>query len=187
MTFGPNNEFSNKYRRLVIKSSVTIQRGCLDWNTCAHVPEGGLRCVTWNTRGLLGSPSSSQSSRERKHNCFIRFTRSNDIFSLQEIHGKDEVLQAIQVLAPRFKLHGTFIFICIHKDLLPDEAVVTHVVTCQGRGCSLSTRCMLRLTGQSIAKPSGDGSLGLCSFAIMSKGYVAAVESAHVQFEVCAQ
>ena len=113
MTFGPNKEFSNKYRRLVIMSSVTMQRGCLDWNTCAHIPERGLRCVTWNTRGLLGSPSSSQSSRERKHNCFIRLTRSNDIISLQEIHGKDEVLQAIQVLAPRFKLHGTFIYLYV--------------------------------------------------------------------------
>ena len=27
-------------------------------DTCAHLPEGGLRCVSWNTRGLLGSASS---------------------------------------------------------------------------------------------------------------------------------
>ena len=46
------------------------------------------------------------------------------------------------MLAPRFQLFGTFIpdnanaggsAICIHKELLPDDAVVTHVVTCQGR------------------------------------------------------
>ena len=30
-----------------------IQRGCLDRNTGVHIPEGGLRCVTWNTRGLV--------------------------------------------------------------------------------------------------------------------------------------
>ena len=28
-------------------------------------PDGGFRCTSWNTRGLLGSPASSQRSRER--------------------------------------------------------------------------------------------------------------------------
>ena len=45
-----------------------IQRGGLDRNTCVHIPEGGLRCVTWNTRGLIGSVISSQISMELKHN-----------------------------------------------------------------------------------------------------------------------
>ena len=58
------------------------------------------------------------------------------------MHGKDEFLQAFQVLAPRFRLFGTFLLdnenagkpaICIHRDLLPEKAIVTHVVTCQGR------------------------------------------------------
>ena len=30
--------------------------------------------------------------------------------------------------------------ICIHKDLLPDDAVVTHVVTCQGRDHIVNVR-----------------------------------------------
>ena len=47
----------------------------------------------------------------------------------------------IQVLAPRFRLHDTLktgnanaggSAICSHKNLLPDDAVVIHVVTCQG-------------------------------------------------------
>ena len=51
-------------------------------------------------------------------------------------------LQAIQVLAPRLRLFGTFLpdnenaggsAICIHRDLLPEETIVLHVVTCQGR------------------------------------------------------
>ena len=55
--------------------------------------------------------------------------------------GKDEYLQAIQALAPRFRFFGTFFSenenaggsaICIHSHLLPDEAVVTHLITCQG-------------------------------------------------------
>ena len=58
------------------------------------------------------------------------------------MHGKEEYLQAIQVLAPRLRFYGTFIpvnenaggsAICIHRDLLPEEAIVTHLVTCQGR------------------------------------------------------
>ena len=44
--------------------------------------------------------------------------------------------------APRFRLFGTFIpdtenaggsAIFIHKDLLPEGAIVAHVITCQGR------------------------------------------------------
>ena len=63
-------------------------------------------------------------------------------FCLQEVHGKDEYLQAIQVLAPRFQFFGTFLLdnenaggsaICIHRDLLPEGAIVSHVISCQGR------------------------------------------------------
>ena len=57
------------------------------------------------------------------------------------MHGKDEYLQAIQVLAPRFRVLVFFpenenaggSAICIHKDLLPEEAIVTHLIICQGR------------------------------------------------------
>ena len=54
---------------------------------------------------------------------------------------RDEHLQAIQVLAPRFKFLGTFIpenenaggsAICTHTDLLPEGAIVSHVITGQG-------------------------------------------------------
>ena len=57
-------------------------------------------------------------------------------------HGKDEFLQAIQVLVPQFWPFGTFApnsvsaggsVICLHKNLLPDGAITTHVTTCQGR------------------------------------------------------
>ena len=61
----------------------------------------------------------------------------------------DEFLQAIQVLAPRFRLFGTFLpdnenaggsAICIQRDLLPDEAIVTHLITCHGRDHLVSIR-----------------------------------------------
>ena len=60
-----------------------IQRGSLDRNTYGHVPNDGLRCVTWNTRGLIGSPSSLQFFKERKHNPFSRPTENNNIICLQ--------------------------------------------------------------------------------------------------------
>ena len=118
-----------------------IQRGGLDRNTCVHIPDGGLRCITWHTRGLIGSPTSSQLSREQKHSYFSRPIENNNIICLQEVHGKDEFLQAIRVLAPRFQLYGTLkpgnanaggSAICIHEDLLSDDAAATHVVTCRG-------------------------------------------------------
>ena len=82
--------------------------------------------------GLLGALSDLSSPL---------FDRNN-IICLQEVHGKDEFLQTIQVLAPQFRLFGTFLLnnenaggsaICIHRDLLPKEALVTHVITCHGR------------------------------------------------------
>ena len=45
-----------------------IQRSSLDRNTCVRTPDGGLRCVTWSVRGLIGSVTSSQISRELEHN-----------------------------------------------------------------------------------------------------------------------
>ena len=96
-------------------------------NTCVHIPDGGLRCVTWNTRGLIGSLTScSQLSREQKKIYFRRLIENNNIICLQDVHGKDEFLQAIQILAPRFRLYGALkrdnanaggSAICIHKDI----------------------------------------------------------------------
>ena len=76
-------------------------------------------------------------------------TENNNVICLQEVHGKDEFLQAIQVCCLRFRLYGTFrpgnanaggSAIRIHKDPLPDVAVVTHVVTCQGRDHIVNVR-----------------------------------------------
>ena len=98
--------------------------------------------VLLGTLGVSLSVLSSQRNRELKLNYFEKLLENNNVICLQEVHGKDEFLQAIQVWAPRFKLFGTFIpgnenaggsAICIHEDLLPEDASVTHVITCQGR------------------------------------------------------
>ena len=70
---------------------------------------------------------SRQRSREFKLKHLKRLFDTNNIICLQEVHGKDEFLQAIQVLASRFRLFGTLIpgnenaggsAKCIHIDLL---------------------------------------------------------------------
>ena len=90
----------------------------------------------------MGSVFSTQRNREVKLKYLKQLLDNKNIICLQEVHGKDEFLQAILVLAPRFPLFRTFLSdnenaggsaICIHRDLLPEEAIVSHVVTCQGR------------------------------------------------------
>ena len=85
---------------------------------------------------------SKQKNREFKLKYFKRLFDNNNIVCLQEVHGKHEYLQALQVLAPWFRFFGTLIpenenaggsAICIHRDLVPEEAIVTHLITCQGR------------------------------------------------------
>ena len=87
--------------------------------------------------GLLGSPASPQFSRG-KHVKLTRLAKNDVVICLQEIHGKDEFQQANQVLVPQFRKYGTFIpnnlsaggsAVCINKNLLPEGAIVTHVVT----------------------------------------------------------
>ena len=47
-------------------------------------------------------------NREFKLKYLKRLFDANNILCLQEVHGTDEFLQAIQVLAPRFRLFGIF-------------------------------------------------------------------------------
>ena len=100
-----------------------------------------MRCITWNIRGLVGSVLQLKEQRIQSQISQKKLL-DNNIICLQEVHGKDEFLQAIQVLAPRFRLCCTFLpddesargtAICIHKDVLLEETIVTHSITCQGR------------------------------------------------------
>ena len=109
---------------------------------CGHFLDGGLRCIAWKTRGLIGSVFSKQKNRECKLKYLKKLFDNNNILCLQEVHGRDEYLQAIEVLAPRFRFFGTSFrgnenaggsAVCIHLDLLLEEAIVTHLITCQGR------------------------------------------------------
>ena len=85
------------------------QHGTAGRDTSGHFPDGDLRCINCNTRGLAGSVFSSQKNKELKLKYFRKLLDNNNILCLQEVHGKDEFLQAIQVLAPRFRFFCTFI------------------------------------------------------------------------------
>ena len=126
-----------------------VQQDTAGRDTCGHFSDGGLRCIIWNTRGLVGSVLSSQKNRELKLKYFGKVIDNNNIICIQEVHGKDEFLQALQVWATRLKFFGTFIpcnenaggYICIHKDLLPEDAIVTHMIACQGRDHIVNIQC----------------------------------------------
>ena len=127
----------SRWRQGALHAQPQILQRTTGWDGCGPFLSECLRCITWNTRFLVGSVFSRQRNRESKLNYLNKLLDHNNIICLQELHGKDELLQAIQVLAPRFLLFGTVLpdseaaggsAICIHRDLL-----VTHVVTCQGR------------------------------------------------------
>ena len=70
---------------------------------CGPLLSEGMRCVIWGTGGLVGSVFSKQKKREFKLKHLKRLFDANNILCLQEVHGKNEHLQSIQVLAPRFR------------------------------------------------------------------------------------
>ena len=85
---------------------------------------------------------SLQTKKQRVQTQISQKTLTPTTFCLEEVHGKEEHLQAIQVFASKFQFFGTFIpdnenagesAINIHKDLLPEGAIVSHVINCQGR------------------------------------------------------
>ena len=94
---------------------------------------------------LVGTPGVSldlffrtQEQRVQTHKYVKKLFDTNNILCLQEVHGKDECLQAIQVLAPRFRFflvrfpgneNAGGSAICIHRDFLPEEAIVTHFLS----------------------------------------------------------
>ena len=139
----------SRWRQDALQAQPQILQRTTGKGGCGPFLSEFLRCITWNIRGLVGSVFSRQRNREFKLKDLKRLFDTNNIICLQEVHGKDEFLQAIQVLAPRFQLFGTFLLdnenaggsaFCIHRDLLPEEAIVSHVITCQGRDHLVNTQ-----------------------------------------------
>ena len=54
------------------------------WDTCVHIPTGGLRCVSWNTRGLLGSTAYLSNLQGTEAKLPLAAGWRKDIICLQE-------------------------------------------------------------------------------------------------------
>ena len=132
----------SRWRQDALQAQPQILQRTTGWDGCGPFLSRRLAMYYLEHQGLVGSVFSKQTNREFKLKYLKRLFDGNNILCLQEAHGKDEYLQASQVLAPRFRFLGTFLpvgenaggsTICIHRDLLPEEAIVTHLVTCHGR------------------------------------------------------
>ena len=81
---------------------------------------------------------------------FRRLIENNNVICLQEVHGKDEFLQTIQVMGSAIQAiwYVSYQAMQMHvaqphafiKDLLSYDAVVTHAITCQGRDHTVIVR-----------------------------------------------
>ena len=140
----------SRWRQGTLQIQPQILQRATGWDGCGPFLSEGLRCIAWNTGGLVGSVFSRQKHRESKLIYLKKVLDHNNNICLQEVHGKDEFLQAIQVLAPQFRLFGTFLpdnenaggsAICIHTE----EVIVTHSMTCHGRDHLLNIRSELTL------------------------------------------
>ena len=63
----------------------------------------GVCDVVLGTAGVSLDRFSSQKNRKLKLKYFRKLFDNNNILCFQEVHGKDEYLHAIQVLAPQFR------------------------------------------------------------------------------------
>ena len=99
----------SRWRQNALHAPPQVLQRIAGWDGYGPFLTGGLRCITWNTRGLIGPVFSKQKNREFKHKYLKKLFINNNI------------------VCPGGSA------ICIHKDLLPEDAIVTHVITCQGR------------------------------------------------------
>ena len=118
-----------------------LQRtGC---DRCGPFLAGGLRCITWNTRGLVGSVFFPNRRTESSNSNISRSSLTPTTFlCLQEVHGKGRVSPGYSGGGSAISFFGTSFpdnekaggsAFCIHRDSLPEEAVVTLLILCQGR------------------------------------------------------
>ena len=130
----------SRWRQGALQTPPRILLRTAGWDGCGPFLSEGLRCIL----GALSDLSSPGKSAENQNLLALKkkLVDRKNIICLQEVHGKDEFPQAIQVWAPEFRLFGSFLpdnenaggpAICIHRDLLPEEALVTHLITCHGR------------------------------------------------------
>ena len=96
----------SRWRQNTLQPPHQVLQRIAGWDGCGHFLAGGLWCITWNTRGLIGSVFVSRTENSNS-NISGSYLPTTTFLCLQEVHGRDEYLQAIQVLGPRFRFFGT--------------------------------------------------------------------------------
>ena len=81
------------------------------WDRSGPFLTGGLRCITWNTRGLVGSVFSKQKNRKFKLKYLKKLFDTNNILCLQEVHGKGRVSPGYSGGGSAISFFGTFFLI----------------------------------------------------------------------------
>ena len=107
----------------------------------------------WNTRGLIGSPSSSYISRNRSITSSADLPKTTTSYAFKKYLGRTSFIMFFKCshhvsnssLVRLYQTMQTQVVqpYAFNKDLLPDDVVVTHVVTCQGRDhvVNILSRC----------------------------------------------
>ena len=102
-----------------------------------------MRYVTWNTRNLVGSVLLQTEGIESSNSNLSRDPLTPTTFYVfRKCMERTNIFRLFRCCLRDFVFFGPFIpgnenaggsAICIHRDLLPEEAIVTHLITCQGR------------------------------------------------------
>ena len=119
-----------------------ILRGIAGRDTCGHFPDGGLHCITWNTRGHVGSffpRRRTESSNSHISGSSLTTTTSCVSRRCMERTSISRLfrcwLRSLGFLLPSFletKMQGDRQYSFTRIFCLKD-ALVTHMITCQGR------------------------------------------------------
>ena len=78
----------SRWRQGALHAQAQILQRATGWDGCGPFLSEALRCITWNTRGLVGSVFTRQRNTESKLN-YLKQLLDNNIICLQEVHGKD--------------------------------------------------------------------------------------------------
>ena len=81
----------SRWRQDALQAQPQIIQRTTGWDGCGHFLSRGLRCITWNTRGLIGFVFSRHRNREFKLNCLKKLSDHNNIICLQELHVRTSI------------------------------------------------------------------------------------------------
>ena len=86
-----------------------------------------FRCITWNTRGLIGSPTSPQLTRERQLIYFTRLIMNNDITSVAILAQEAFPVRRCTVFFPFTSVSGFALSKCLQPSFVVSHLFSWHV------------------------------------------------------------